>query len=233
MIGCHCSKKEAIKVMIKSMKDNINTWIFDLDNTLYDVGTDLFAKVSRRMTVFIQNAFQFDEAAAKRLQKEMFLKYGTTMRGLMVEHDMDPEEFLHFVHDIDVGDLEPDPVLEKLLEGLPGRRLIFTNGSVPHAQRVTKQLGIDHLFEGIFDIVAAKFVPKPNPTIYELMVNKYRVDTQTSVMIDDMAKNLIPAANLGISTVWLRHNKEWSSKDFSAEHIDEEIDDLKSWLATV
>ena len=233
MVGCHCSKKEAIKVMIKSMKDNINTWIFDLDNTLYDVGTDLFAKVSRRMTVFIQNAFQLDEAAAKHLQKAMFLKYGTTMRGLMVEHDMDPEEFLHFVHDIDVSDLEPDPVLEKLLGGLPGRRLIFTNGSVPHAQRVTKQLGIDHLFEGIFDIVAAKFVPKPNPTIYELMVNKYRVDTQTSVMIDDMAKNLIPAANLGISTVWLRPDKEWSAKDFSAEHIDEEIDDLKSWLATV
>ena len=165
------------------MKDNINTWIFDLDNTLYDVGTDLFAKVSRRMTVFIQNAFQLDEAAAKHLQKAMFLKYGTTMRGLMVEHDMDPEEFLHFVHDIDVSDLEPDPVLEKLLGGLPGRRLIFTNGSVPHAQRVTKQLGIDHLFEGVFDIVAAKFVPKPDPTIYELMVNKYRVDTQTSVMI--------------------------------------------------
>ena len=99
------------------------------------------------------------------------------MRGLMVEHDMDPEEFLHLF--TIYGDLEPDLVLEKLLGGLPGRRLIFTNGSVPHAQRVTKQLGIDHLFEGVFDIVAAKFVPKPDPTIYELMVNKYRVDTQT------------------------------------------------------
>ena len=233
MIGCHCSKKEAIKVMIKRINDNINTWIFDLDNTLYDVGTDLFAKVSRRMTVFIQNAFQLEEAAAKNLQREMFLKYGTTMRGLMVEHDMDPEEFLHFVHDIDVSDLVSDPVLEKLLGDLPGRRLIFTNGSVPHAQRVTKQLGIDHLFEGIFDIVAAKFVPKPDPAIYQLMVNEYFVDTQTSVMIDDMAKNLIPAANLGIRTVWLKHDKEWSAKDFSDEHIDEEIHDLKSWLATV
>ena len=130
MIGCHCSKKEAIKVMIKRINDNINTWIFDLDNTLYDVGTDLFAKVSRRMTLFIQNAFQLEEPAAKNLQREMFLKYGTTMRGLMVEHDMDPEEFLHFVHDIDVSDLEPDPDLEKLLGDLPGRRLIFTNGSL-------------------------------------------------------------------------------------------------------
>ena len=219
--------------MIKRINDNINTWIFDLDNTLYDVGTDLFTKVSRRMTVFIQNAFQLEEAAAKNLQREMFLKYGTTMRGLMVEHDMDPEEFLHFVHDIDVSDLVSDPVLEKLLADLPGRRLIFTNGSVPHAQRVTKQLGIDHLFEGIFDIVAAKFVPKPDPAIYQLMVNEYLVDTQTAVMIDDMAKNLIPAANLGISTVWLKHDKEWSAKDFSAEHIDKEIDNLKSWLATV
>ncbi|MAQ78669.1 MAG: pyrimidine 5'-nucleotidase [Rhodospirillaceae bacterium] len=219
--------------MIKSMKDNINTWIFDLDNTLYDVGTDLFAKVSRRMTVFIQNAFQFDEAAAKHLQKEMFLKYGTTMRGLMVEHDMDPEEFLHFVHDIDVSDLEPDPVLKKLLEDLPGRRLIFTNGSVPHAQRITEQLGIGHLFEGIFDIVAANFLPKPEPITYQAMVDEFDVVTTASVMIDDMAKNLIPASNLGIRTVWLKHDKDWSSKDFSSDHIDEEISDLKRWLATV
>ena len=215
------------------MKDNINTWIFDLDNTLYDVGTDLFAKVSRRMTVFIQNAFQFDEAAAKHLQKEMFLKYGTTMRGLMVEHDMDPEEFLHFVHDIDVSDLEPDPALKELLENLPGRRLIFTNGSVPHAQRITEQLGIGHLFEGIFDIVAANFLPKPEPINYQAMVDEFDVVATASVMIDDMAKNLIPASNLGIRTVWLKHDKDWSSKDFSSDHIDEEISDLKRWLATV
>ena len=214
-------------------KETINTWIFDLDNTLYDVGTNLFAKVSKRMTGFIQNKFKLEESAAKDLQREMFLKYGTTMRGLMVEHGMDPEEFLHFVHDIDVSDLEPDPVLKKLLENLPGRRLIFTNGSVPHAQRITEQLGIGHLFEGIFDIVAANFVPKPEPVTYQAMVDEFDVVTTASAMIDDMAKNLIPASNLGIRTVWLKHDKDWSSKDFSSEHIDEEISDLKSWLATV
>ena len=214
-------------------KETINTWIFDLDNTLYDVGTNLFAKVSKRMTGFIQNKFKLEGSTAKDLQREMFLKYGTTMRGLMVEHGMDPEEFLHFVHDIDVSDLEPDPALKKLLENLPGRRLIFTNGSVPHAQRITEQLGIGHLFEGIFDIVAANFVPKPEPIIYQAMVDEFDVVTTASVMIDDMAKNLIPASNLGIRTVWLKHDKDWSSKDFSSEHIDEEISDLKSWLATV
>ena len=185
------------------------------------------------MTGFIQNKFKLEESAAKDLQREMFLKYGTTMRGLMVEHGMDPEEFLHFVHDIDVSDLEPDPVLKKLLEDLPGRRLIFTNGSVPHAQRITEQLGIGHLFEGIFDIVAANFLPKPEPITYQAMVDEFDVVTTASVMIDDMAKNLIPASNLGIRTVWLKHDKDWSSKDFSSEHIDEEISDLKSWLATV
>ena len=214
-------------------KETIKTWIFDLDNTLYDVETNLFAKVSKRMTGFIQNKFKLEESAAKDLQREMFLKYGTTMRGLMVEHGMDPEEFLHFVHDIDVSDLEPDPALKKLLENLPGRRLIFTNGSVPHAQRITEQLGIGHLFEGIFDIVAANFVPKPEPVTYQAMVDEFDVVTTASVMIDDMAKNLIPASNLGIRTVWLKHDKDWSSKDFSSEHIDEEISDLKSWLATV
>ena len=214
-------------------KETINTWIFDLDNTLYDVGTNLFAKVSKRMTGVIQNKFKLEESAAKDLQREMFLKYGTTMRGLMVEHGMDPEEFLHFVHDIDVSDLEPDPALKKLLENLPGRRLIFTNGSVPHAQRITEQLGIGHLFEGIFDIVAANFVPKPEPVTYQAMVDEFDVVTTASAMIDDMAKNLIPASNLGIRTVWLKHDKDWSSKDFSSEHIDEEISDLKSWLATV
>ena len=214
-------------------KETINTWIFDLDNTLYDVGTNLFAAVSKRMTVFIQNKFKLEESAAKDLQREMFLKYGTTMRGLMVEHGMDPEEFLHFVHDIDVSDLEPDPALKKLLENLPGRRLIFTNGSVPHAQRITEQLGIGQLFEGIFDIVAANFVPKPEPVTYQAMVDEFDVVTTASAMIDDMAKNLIPASNLGIRTVWLKHDKDWSSKDFSSEHIDEEISDLKSWLATV
>ena len=214
-------------------KETIKTWIFDLDNTLYDVETNLFAKVSKRMTGFIQNKFKLEESIAKDLQREMFLKYGTTMRGLMVEHGMDPEEFLHFVHDIDVSDLEPDPALKKLLENLPGRRLIFTNGSVPHAQRITEQLGIGHLFEGIFDIVAANFVPKPEPVTYQAMVDEFDVVTTASVMIDDMAKNLIPASNLGIRTVWLKHDKDWSSKDFSSEHIDEEISDLKSWLATV
>ena len=212
---------------------DINTWVFDLDNTLYDVGSNLFAKVSKRMTMFIEKEFDLDEPSARGLQKTMFRKYGTTMRGLMVEHSMDPIEFLHFVHDIDVTDLNSDPELYGLLKKLPGRCVIFTNGSVPHAQRITQQLGIDSIFEGVFDIVAANFLPKPAREPYQEMIKKFNIEPETAIMVDDMAKNLRPASDLGMKTVWLSHDKEWSSEDFSTKHIDLEIKDLKTWLASI
>ena len=140
---------------------DVDNWIFDLDNTLYPESSNLFAKVSKRMTCFIQKEFQLEEEPARDLQRRMFRKYGTTMRGLMTEHNMDPDEFLHFVHDIDVSDMSKDIELAKLLSKLPGRRLIYTNGSVAHAKRITGQLGIEHLFDDVFDIVASKYIPKP------------------------------------------------------------------------
>jgi putative hydrolase of the HAD superfamily len=163
----------------------------------------------------------------------MFRKYGTTMRGLMTEYDMDAEEFLHFVHDIDVSDMNKDPELAELLSKLPGRRLIYTNGSVPHAKRITGQLGIEHLFEDIFDIVASRFLPKPAPEPYDEMINRFNVDPKRSLMVEDMAKNLRPAADLGMITVWLRHSKDWSSEDSVGGHIHHEIDDLKLWLKSI
>ena len=212
---------------------DVDTWIFDLDNTLYPASSNLFARVSKRMTYFIQKEFQLDEEPARDLQSKMFRKYGTTMRGLMTEYDMDAEEFLHFVHDIDVSDMNKDPELAELLSKLPGRRLIYTNGSVPHAKRITGQLGIEHLFEDIFDIVASRFVPKPAPEPYDEMINRFNVDPKRSLMVEDMAKNLRPAADLGMITVWLRHSKDWSSEDSVGGHIHHEIDDLKLWLKSI
>jgi putative hydrolase of the HAD superfamily len=185
------------------------------------------------MTYFIQKEFQLEEEPARDLQRKMFRKYGTTMRGLMTEYDMDAEEFLHFVHDIDVSDMNKDLELAELLSKLPGRRLIYTNGSVPHAKRIMGQLGIEHLFEDIFDIVASKYVPKPAPEPYDEMINKFNVDPKRSLMVEDMAKNLRPAADLGMITVWLRHNEDWSSEDSVGGHINHEIDDLKLWLKSI
>jgi putative hydrolase of the HAD superfamily len=211
----------------------VTCWIFDLDNTLYPAASNLFARVSRRMTRFIQDEFTLEEAAARALQKQMFHKYGTTMRGLMVEHAMDPERFLHYVHDIDVSDMAPDPGLAALIGRLPGRRVIFTNGSVPHAERITRQLGIAALFEDTFDIVASDFIPKPDPRPYDAMIARFGIDPKTSVMIEDMAKNLRPAAALGMTTVWLRHDKDWSGDGADGGHVHHEITDLAAWLEKI
>jgi putative hydrolase of the HAD superfamily len=213
--------------------ENIDNWIFDLDNTLYPEDTNLFARVSKRMTLFIQKEFNLKEELARDLQRKMFKQYGTTMRGLMTEYDMDPEIFLHFVHDIDVSDMQVDMKLKDLLGKLPGRRFIYTNGSVAHAKNITNQLGIKNLFEDVFDIVASNFLPKPASQPYDDMVIKFSVDPTRSVMIEDMAKNLRPAADLGMTTVWLRHNKDWSSEDSEGDHIHYAIDDLKLWLKEI
>ena len=213
--------------------ENIDNWIFDLDNTLYPEDTNLFARVSKRMTLFIQKEFNLKEELARDLQRKMFKQYGTTMRGLMTEYDMDPEVFLHFVHDIDVSDMQVDMELKDLLGKLPGRRFIYTNGSVAHAKNITSQLGIENLFENVFDIVASNFLPKPAPQPYDDMVIKFSADPRRSVMIEDMAKNLRPAADLGMTTVWLRHNKDWSSEDSEGDHIHYAIDDLKLWLKEI
>jgi putative hydrolase of the HAD superfamily len=210
--------------------DAVACWVFDLDNTLYPQATNLFARVSRRMTAFIQREFSLAEDEARALQKRLFLKHGTTMRGLMVEHDTDPVRFLDDVHDIDVTDMAPDPRLAALIGRLPGRRVIFTNGSVPHADRITRQLGIEHLFEGTFDIVAGNFIPKPDPQPYHDMIAHFGIDPGRAVMVEDMAKNLKPAAELGMTTVWLRHDLEWSSDGAEGGHVHHEITDLTAWL---
>ncbi len=208
----------------------VTSWVFDLDNTLYPAASNLFARVSVRMTRFICSEYGLGEDEARSLQRQMFRTHGTTLRGLMVERDLDPERFLNYVHDIDLSDLEPDPRLAGLIARLPGRKVIFTNGSVPHAERITSRLGLVSLFEGTFDIVASGYIPKPDPRPYDVMIARYGIEPTSSVMIEDMAANLRPAAARGMTTVWLRHDTEWARAGAGGDHIHHRITDLSAWL---
>ncbi len=211
----------------------VETWVFDLDNTLYPARSNLFVQVSARMTAFIQDCFALEAGPARELQREMFRRHGTTLRGLMTEHGIEPVEFLDFVHDIDVTPVDPSPRLDALLDGLPGRKVIFTNGSVPHAERVMARLGVARHFESIFDIVAADYVPKPDPRPYARLVEVAGFAPSGAVMIEDMAKNLAPAAALGMRTVWLRSEHDWARDGAEDDHVHHVADDLIGFLESL
>lgn len=184
--------------------DHVDTWVFDLDNTLYPAGTDVFPQVHARMGEFIARQFEITLADANKMREAMFLKHGTTLRGLMVEHDIEAEHYLKFVHDIDLSSLPREAGLIEALEALPGRKLIFTNASRYHAEKITAHLGIDHLFEAMFDIIEADHIPKPDPRPYAQLVGKYGLDPKRAAMFEDIPRNLIPAAALGMKTVWVK-----------------------------
>lgn len=212
---------------------HVEAWVFDLDNTLYPAKTDLFAQIDRRMGEYIRLHLDLPPDEARALQKRLFREHGTTLRGLMNEHAVDPGPFLKFVHDIDVSAIGPSPVLAAALAELPGRKLIFTNGSVRHADQVLARLGVADRFDGIFDIVAADYVPKPDPVSYRTMLDRYGLAPESTIMVEDMARNLLPAHNLGMTTVWVRTPSDWGQPLPGDGHIDIAIDDTADWLAAV
>ena len=203
-------------------------WIFDLDNTLYPDDLGLFGQVSRRMTEFIYRHLDLAHDAARALQTRYFREYGTTLRGLMLRDGVDAEGFLDFVHDIDLTRLAPDPVLTTALRRLPGRKLIFTNGSKPHAERILARRDLAGMFDDIVDIVASDFVPKPDPRPYEALIRRHRIDAARTVMVEDMAQNLVPARSLGMATVWVRTATDFGAVADGA--VDHAIHDLPQWL---
>ncbi|MGO4722478.1 MULTISPECIES: pyrimidine 5'-nucleotidase [unclassified Inquilinus] len=212
---------------------HVEDWVFDLDNTLYAAKTDLFAQIDRRMGEYIRTHFDLPPAEARALQKRLFREHGTTLRGLMNERAVAPGPFLEFVHDIDVSAIGPSPVLAAALAELPGRKFIFTNGSVPHAERVLERMGLAGRFDGIFDIVAAAYVPKPDPGPYQALLDRYGLAPEATVMVEDMARNLLPAHRLGMTTVWVRTPSDWGQPLPGDGHIDIAIDDTADWLAAV
>ena len=196
--------------------ENVDVWIFDLDNTLYPAHCNLFAQVDVRMGEFISNLLGVDRAEAKRIQKSYFKEYGTTLNGLMNCHNMAPEPFLDYVHDIDVGVVDPDELLNTTLGQLQGTKYVFTNGSVRHAENVLGRLGIQHHFADIFDIVAADYVPKPAPDTYTRFLEATSVDPRRSAMFEDIARNLEHPHTIGMTTVLVR-----SPEDKREQHFNE------------
>ncbi len=208
----------------------VETWVFDLDNTLYPASSRLFEQVQARMNEYIctRLAVTLDEAAA--LRRKYFQEHGTTMQGLMAVNRVDPHEFMAFVHDVDLSVVPANPDLVAALRSLSGRKLVYTNGSARHAENLLEHLGISHFFEDIFDIVASEFAPKPAMAPFRAFVGRYGVEPTRALMIEDMAKNLAPAAELGMTTAWVRTGVDWATAAPDADHIHYVVEDLAGFL---
>ncbi len=205
-------------------------WVFDLDNTLYPASSNLFAQIDAKMKAFIARAFDMQLEDAFKLQKKYYHDYGTTLRGLMVHDGIDPELFLSYVHDIDHSVLQPDAALDSALEKLPGRKFVYTNGSARHATAVTEQLGISHHFSGVFDIRASDYIPKPDPASYAGFIARHGVTPKRAIMFEDSHKNLKPAADLGMATVFVRHPNNAPAENEDMDHCHYLTENLVSWL---
>jgi putative hydrolase of the HAD superfamily len=217
---------------MKSLID-IKYWIFDLDNTLYSGQTKVFSEVDKKMSAFISKKMNVDLVKAREIQKKYFYEYGTTLSGLMKQDNIDPHDFLEFVHDIDISWLPKDLELKEELIKIKEKKYIFTNGSHAHVENVTKQLGIDGLFDGAFDIVDAHFVPKPHADPYKKMIKKFNIQPTKSILIEDIAHNLEQAKNLGMKTCWLENEETFAKKDADKSYIDYKIKSLPSFLQEI
>lgn len=211
--------------------DHLDVWIFDLDNTLYPARCNLFAQIDQRMGEFIADLLDLDFTAARHLQKSHYRQHGTTLRGLMIEHGIDPHGFLDYVHDIDYSPVPASPDLDAALERLPGRKFVFTNGTVAHAERTMEQLGIGGHFEAIFDIVASDFVPKPNAEPYRAFIDRHDIRPEGAAFFEDIAKNLLAPHALGMTTVWVPGGGDWAADGADGAHVHHVVEDLAGWLA--
>ena len=220
--------------------DPVETWVFDLDNTLYPFDCDLWPKIDERITLFLAHLFGLDGMSSRALQKYYYQRYGTTLRGLMEEHAISAEEFLRFVHDIDRSSLKPDENLAKAIADLPGRKLILTNGSREHAVSTARQLGIDHMFEDVFDIVAADLVPKPAPETYARFFERHAVEPSRSAIFEDIAKNLTVPHQRGMTTTLvvpreghIDRREDWERDPGDLRHVDFVTSDLHAFLREI
>jgi len=209
---------------------NVSDWIFDLDNCLYPASTGLFELIDERMGGYIERLLGCDRAEAKRVQKAHFHVHGTTLAGLMREHDVDPHHFLEDVHAIPLDRIPRDERLAVGLARLPGRKLVFTNADEPYARRVLEALGVGEHFAELHDIHAAELRPKPDRHGYELMLARFGIDPRSAAMIEDMAQNLRPAKELGMTTVWVDNGSERGNHGHHPDFIDLTIADVGEWL---
>jgi putative hydrolase of the HAD superfamily len=216
---------------------HIDTWVFDLDNTLYPHHGTLWQPVDARIGEFIGNYLSVPPDEARRIQKDYYRRYGTSMRGMMTEHNVSADDYLAYVHQIDHSPLEPNPAMGAAIAKLPGRKLILTNGSTDHAGKVLERLGIGSHFEAVFDIIAAELEPKPAPQTYQKFLMLHGVAPETSAMFEDLARNLIVPHELGMTTVLVVPDgsqevvrEEWELEGRDAAYVDHVTDDLTGFL---
>ena len=212
---------------------NIKNILFDCDGVLYQDLEAVFGQVSKKMTEYISNKLNIDLIKAKELQTNYFHKYNTSLNGLMIHHDIPPEEFLKYVHDIDLSFMKKDFALREELEKLNIKKFVFTNGSIEHVKNITTHLGIDDLFDGIFDIVDAKFHPKPEAKAFDLMTKKFNINPKETLYIEDIAKNLSIAKERGSTTVWLINDEYWGKMESEKHFIDYKIENLSLFLKEI
>ncbi len=212
---------------------NIKNILFDCDGVLYQDLETVFGQVSKKMTEYISKKLNIDLIKAKELQTNYFHKYNTSLNGLMIHHDILPEEFLKYVHDIDLSFMKKDLVLREELEKLNIKKFVFTNGSREHVNNITTHLGINDLFDGIFDIVDAEFHPKPEAKAFDLMTKKFNINPKETLYIEDIAKNLSIAKERGSTTVWLINEEYWGKKDSEKDFIDYKIKNLSLFLKEI
>ena len=212
---------------------NIKNILFDCDGVLYQDLEAVFGQVSKKMTEYISKKLNLDLKVAKELQRSYFHKYDTSLNGLMIHHNIPPKEFLDYVHDIDLSFLEKDKTLRNELESSNLRKFVFTNGSKEHVKNITTSLGIDDQFENVFDIVDAKYNPKPAAKTFDLMLEKFKIDPKETLYIEDIAKNLSIGKERGTATAWLINDEYWGKKESDKEYIDYKIENLSLFLKEI
>ena len=217
------------------IKEKINTWIFDLDNTLYSADSGIFQQVHKLMGEFISNNLNMDMPQAKKLQAKYYKQHGTTLRGLMDNHGIDPDYFLDEVHRLDYSIVSSNKILNQELNKLEGRKIIYTNANKKHAIDVLDRIDLTNFFDEIFDIKMANYIPKPELKPYKQIIDLFNINPDTSAMFDDIAKNLVPAKKVNFTSVWIDAGYENFSDDIEAskKYLDFQTRDLSLFLKDV
>lgn len=210
--------------------DGIDTWVFDLDNTLYPFSPEMSLEINALMRSFISDLLGVDDDEAHGIQKDYFRKYGLTIRGLMIHHDVDTDRYIDHMSQLDLGYIKPDPELADVIGRLGGRKIIYSNAFGKHVEEVLERLGMDTHFDEIHHIETADFLPKPDVAAYHDFCRRYDVDPKSAAMVEDTPQNLVPAREIGMTTVWVRTGVDWARGAEGADYIDHTVDDLRAWL---
>ena len=220
---------------MSNLEKQIKTWIFDLDNTLYSADSGIFQQVHELMGKFVSSHLSINIDEAKQIQKKYYKQHGTTLRGMMDNHGVDPDHFLTEVHKLDYSIVGPNYKLNEELIKLKGRKIIYTNANMQHALDVLERLELSNFFDDIYDIKMANYIPKPEIAPYKQLIEQFNIDNKSAAMFDDIAKNLVPAKKVGFTSVWIDAGYENFSDDIKAskKYLDHETTNIAEFLENI